>query len=266
MRTTPLMRSFEAAALVLTFAGSSALATPILTGPLAPSPDAAVIANLTDMYLKASVGATNTGKWLHAAAGNPPGQSLIIPGTTVAGPNPGQVTIDSFNNLAGAQAAIVTFDNGAGGKGTVNTSLTQFEVSYTSGGTTVLFDTFCIDLLHAVTDGQTYAVTPRNDLDAAFTNGARMAFVIDNFGAADLSSNPGEAAAVQITLWDLSLNHNPTFFRQDADGTTYSSGDPDVFKVAFHVSVSEPSSAGTMLASLILLGVWDATRHIRKPS
>jgi hypothetical protein len=58
MRTTPLMRSFEAAALVLTFAGSSALASPILTGPLAPSPDAAVIANLTDMYLKASVGAT----------------------------------------------------------------------------------------------------------------------------------------------------------------------------------------------------------------
>jgi hypothetical protein len=76
-----------------------------------------------------------------------------------------------------------------------------------------LFDTFCIDLLHAVTDGQTYAVTPRNDLDAAFTNGARMAFVIDNFGAADLSSNPDQAAAVQIALWDLSLNHNPTFFR-----------------------------------------------------
>jgi hypothetical protein len=258
------MRSFEAAALVLTFAGSSALATPILTGPLAPSPDAAVIANLTDMYLKASVGATNTGKWLDAAAGNPPGQSLIIPGTTVVGPNPGQVT-DSFNNLAGAQAAIVTFDNGAGGKGTVNTSLTQFEVSYTSGGTTVLFDTFCIDLLHAVTDGQTYAVTPR-DLDAAFTNGARMAFVIDNFGAADLSSNPDQAAAVQIALWDLSLNHNPTFFGQDADGTTYSSGDADVFNVAFRVSVSEPSSAGTMLAGLILVGVWGAARHIRKLS
>jgi hypothetical protein len=65
------------------------------------------------MYLKASVGATNTGKWLDAAAGNPPGQSLIIPGTTVARPNPGQVTIDSFNNLAGAQAAIVTFVPGA---------------------------------------------------------------------------------------------------------------------------------------------------------
>jgi hypothetical protein len=84
------MMSFEAAALVLTFAGSSALAAPVLTGALAPSPDAAVIANLTDMYLKASVGATTTGKWLDAAAGNPPGQSLIIPGTTVVGPNPGR--------------------------------------------------------------------------------------------------------------------------------------------------------------------------------
>ena len=79
--------------------------------------------------------------------------------------------------------------------------------------------------------GQTYAVILRNSLDPSFANGDRMRFVLDHFGTPDLTSKPDQAAAVQIALWDLSLNnHNPTSFGPDG-GSTYSSGDPGVFSV-----------------------------------
>jgi hypothetical protein len=104
-------------------------------------------------------------------------------------------------------------------------------VTYNSGsGTPITFNTFSIDLTHFASVGQTYAVTPGGDLAAAFTNGSRMAYVFQNFGLEDLTSNPVQAAAVQLAIWDLLLPHNPTFFAQDAGGT-YSSGDPSVFSV-----------------------------------
>src|SRR5262249_49178101 len=70
-----------------------------------------------------------------------------------------------------------------------------------------------------------------DNLAPTFDHGSRMAHIYKNFGLGDLTSNPNQAAAVQISLWDLSLNnHNPTSFQQDSDGS-YSSGDPEVFKV-----------------------------------
>ena len=104
-------------------------------------------------------------------------------------------------------------------------------MTYTGGSTPITFNTFCIDLFHDVSVGQTYAVNVRNDLDAAFANGSRMAYVFENFGLPDLTNDPDTAAAVQIALWDLSLNnHNPTSFGLDADGT-WSSGDESIFAV-----------------------------------
>jgi hypothetical protein len=47
-----------------------------------------------------------------------------------------------------------------------------------------------------------------------------------------LTNAPDQAAAVQLALWDLSLNnHTPTFFA--LDGGFYDSGDPQVFSVSF---------------------------------
>ena len=157
--------------------------------------------------------------------------TAIVPPPVVPpnGAGPGTVHVDAFNN---ATQATVTFNDGAGHSGSLNAFLTQFVVSYqNSNGTPVTFDTFCVDLFHTVSLGQTYAVILRNSLDPSFANGDRMRFVLDHFGTPDLTSNPDQAAAVQIALWDLSLNnHNPTSFGPDG-GSTYSSGDPGVFSV-----------------------------------
>ncbi|PYM49857.1 MAG: hypothetical protein DME16_07835 [Candidatus Rokuibacteriota bacterium] len=73
-----------------------------------------------------------------------------------SGAGPGTVHIDAFNN---ATQATVTFNDGAGHSGSLNAFLTQFVVSYqNSNGTPVTFDTFCVDLFHTVSLGQTYAV------------------------------------------------------------------------------------------------------------
>ena len=142
--------------------------------------------------------------------------------------DPGTVTVDTFNNTT---QAIVHFDDGAN-SGTVNTLVTQFAVTYlNSDGSPVTFETFCIDLFHTVSPDQVYPVTLRDSLDPFYANGDRMRYILEHFGASDLSSNPDQAAAVQIALWDLSLNnHDPTFFGPDVGGT-YSSGDPNVFRV-----------------------------------
>ena len=139
----------------------------------------------------------------------------------------GTVTLNALNN---STIGTVSFDDAVGDSGSVTAYVSQFNVTYTgSTGAPVTFDTFCIDLFHDVSVGQTYAVNARTDAANAFTNGSRMAYVMENFGSLDLTNNPDQAAAVQIALWDLSLNnHNPTSFSQDADGT-YSSGDENVF-------------------------------------
>jgi hypothetical protein len=151
-------------------------------------------------------------------------------GVSVASARAGSITLNGFNNNT---PAAVAFDDGAGHSGSDNTLLAQFNVTLNGGGTPSTFNTFSVDLFHTATAGQTYAVTPRGDLATAFVNGSRMAYVFQNFGLQDLTNHAIQAAAVQVALWDLSLNnHNPTSFGLDADGT-YSSGDENVFSVSF---------------------------------
>jgi hypothetical protein len=141
----------------------------------------------------------------------------------------GALKLDRLNNHT---AATVAYNDGAGHSGKIKTVLAQFTMTYTGGtGTPLTFNTFCIDLFHTVSLGQTYAVAARGDLGSAFLSGSRMAYIFLTFGEFDLTGDPDEAAAVQLALWDLSLNnHDPTAFVRDADGT-YSSGDEDVFSV-----------------------------------
>ncbi len=140
------------------------------------------------------------------------------------------ITVNAFNNNT---AASVSFNDGSGHSGTANTLLTQWNVTFSAGaGTPITFDTFSIDLFHAASISQTYLVTPRTDLATVFTNGNRIAYLFQTYGLQNLTSNPDQAAALQLALWDLSLNnHTPTSFGPDTGGT-YSSGDPDVFSVS----------------------------------
>jgi hypothetical protein len=142
----------------------------------------------------------------------------------------GTVTLNQLNNNV---IGTVSFNDGMGNSGTETAYFSQFNMTYVdSTGSQVTFNPFCIDLAHKVSVGQTYAVYLRDDLDTFFANGGRMAYIDDNFGQGPLSDD--QAAAVQIALWDLSLNnHNPTSFSLDADGT-YSSGDESVFSINFN--------------------------------
>lgn len=168
----------------------------------------------------------------------------------------GTVTIDQFNN---STPAVVSFDDGAGNAGTDNTLLTQFNVTYSAGPAARTFNTFCIDLFHTVSLGQSYLVNPRGDVDAAFANGSRMAYIYQHFGMDDLTSNPEQAVAVQLALWDLSLsNHNPTSFGQDPDGA-YSSGDPSVFSV--RLDGNPHAGAIAALTNYYLTASLGATTH-----
>ena len=140
------------------------------------------------------------------------------------------ITLNAFNNNT---PATVTFDDGAGHSGSQATLLSQLNVTFSATGTPITFNTFSVDLFHTVSVGQTYAVAPRDDLATVFANGSRIAYVFQHFGLQNLTGDAIQAAAVQIALWDLSLNnHNPTTFGPDADGS-YSSGDEDVFSVFF---------------------------------
>jgi hypothetical protein len=151
-------------------------------------------------------------------------------GVSVAPARAGSITLNGFNNNT---PAIVTFDDGAGHSGSDNALLAQLNMTFSGGGTPSTFNTFSVDLFHTVSTGQTYAVTPRADLATAFVNGSRIAYVFQKFGLQDLTNHAIQAAAVQVALWDLSLNnHDPTTFGMDADGT-YSSGDENVFSVSF---------------------------------
>jgi len=260
-------RSFFLATLVLALTSSHALATPVV--PPAPTwtstTDAATIANLVNQYLDSSVGATTSDDWLDATpAGSATnrGQSLLLP-STITGPSTGNVTINDLND---STMAMISANDGAGDTLTnEDVYLSQFNITYSNGTDSSSFNTFCIDLFHTVTAGQTYAVTHQSDLDTAFVNGSRMAYIFENYGTGDLSSDPDQAAAVGLALWDLALNnHDPTTFVEDSDGS-YSSGDPNVFSVNFNCApVPEPRFSVMLLASMILPGAWLGSRRGRK--
>jgi hypothetical protein len=111
-------------------------------------------------------------------------------------------------------------------------------------GTPQTFNTFCVDIFHEINLNQTYAVNIRTDLATAFTNGGQMEVVYETYGLGDLSSNPDQAAAVQIALWDLSLsNHSPTTFEEDSPGV-YGSGDDSIFNITFGSNPDAATIAG----------------------
>ena len=256
------MKRLGLAALFFVMASSPGGAVSLFAGATTPSANASLIADLVNTYLAESSGAPDSGGWFDASpAGTAPdrGQHLMRPSSfpTVVPTPPGQVQITALSNTT--EVALVTFDDGAGGSGTLTAFLSQFQATHTDANGSTAFDTFCIDLMHTLSAGQTYAVTLRADLDTAFSNGARMAYIMAHFGDADLSANPIQAAAVQIALWDLSLDaHNPTSFQLGDDGS-YSSGD-GVFTVFFAaVAVSAPSSWSIFCGAVLVflaLGLW----------
>jgi hypothetical protein len=142
----------------------------------------------------------------------------------------GTVTVNKFSSDS---VATISFNDGSG-EMSASYLLAQINVTYNAvPGQGSTFNTFSIDLTHSVSVGQTYAVNARPDLATAFSNGSRIAYIFQNFGLQNLTGTPDQAAAVQVALWDLSLNnHNPTSFGPAGDGT-YNSGDPSVFSVNF---------------------------------
>lgn len=173
------------------------------------------------------------------------GVSTVMSGGGDAVSGTGEVTLTALNNTD--TIATISYDDGTGNARSVEAYVSQFAVHYTdNSGFSGSFNTFCIDLFHDVGLGQTTSVYADADLSSDFANAGRMAFLYQTYGTANLSSNPAQAAALQLALWDLSLNnHNPASFLQDADGS-YSSGDANIF----HVALANGGDAGA-IASLV---------------
>jgi hypothetical protein len=147
----------------------------------------------------------------------------------------GTGTLKYNSNVAGVSGSVSANDGIGDAISNAATTFSQLAASFTpSGGTAVSFNTFCIDLFHSVSIGQSLSTYVSGNESTAFVNGSRMAYIYDMYGTQSLSGSPNQAAAVQLALWDLSLNnHTPTTFAVDADGT-YSSGDESVFSVTFN--------------------------------
>ena len=140
----------------------------------------------------------------------------------------------------------VSYNDGAGDTGSQEpTYFAQFSATYTpSSGSAISFYTYCIDLYHNISVGQTLSVYVSGNESTAFLNGSRMVYIYEMYGTQNLNSNPDQAAAVQLALWDLTLNnHNPTTFGLDADGS-YSSGDESVYSITFNSGEDASTIAG----------------------
>jgi hypothetical protein len=266
------MRSLPVALIASMLWATQAFAVPVAQDPPISQEEEGNIVALVNEYLQAAAGASGSGDWLDAAPAGDAinrGQSLIIPqsiflpGTVF--PEPGEATIDGLNNTS--VSALISANNGTSSISSEALYLSQFNVTYTSElGSSTTFEAFCIDLFHTVSSGQTYAVDAQNDLSTAYANGAEMMYIMENYGETDLSGDPEQAAAVQIALWDLSLNNQPTptSFTEDVDGT-YSSGDEAVFSVQFKV-LPEPSSAALLITGLSSFGAVRLRRRLRRRS
>jgi hypothetical protein len=105
-----------------------------------------------------------------------------------------------------------------------NVYIDQFKVTYNSQ----THYTFCIDLFHNVSIGQTYAVNLRADIATAFTHGAQMAALYEAYGKGNMAGDSAHAAALQLALWDLAINntnHKPFTFT--TTGGQIKTGDGD---------------------------------------
>jgi hypothetical protein len=144
----------------------------------------------------------------------------------------GTVTLDGLTNYS-----ITGFVSANDGQGdilsNVDAYLGQLAVTFQdTAGNQSSFYTFCIDPVHEVGVGQTYAVNVVDSLAPAHKNSAAMAYLYQTYGMQDLANDPQTAAAVAIAEMDLSLNNQPTPTTFTADGSGYSSGDASVFYVS----------------------------------
>ena len=128
-------------------------------------------------------------------------QNVTVSGQAPTASGDGSVTINNFNN---STVATITLNGQSS-----NVYLTQFAATLDANGYQYAFDTFCIDLDHLQTLGQTSAAFLQGDLDTAFAAGARMAYIYQKYGTVDLTGDPDEAAAIQTALWVLEEDPAP---------------------------------------------------------
>ena len=168
----------------------------------------------------------------------------------------------TLNSLVDSTTATVSYNDGQGNSDSVNVYVSPFNVTFNNGvNAGVNFTSFCIDLFDRVEAGGTYPVAVRTDEATAYANGSRMAYIEQTFGRGNISTN--QAVAVQIALWDLSLNnHNPTSFTADGDGS-YSSGDPSVFSVS-NISINAADTAEIVQDVNEFLGILGRHRPARR--
>jgi hypothetical protein len=167
---------------------------------------------------------------------------LMLCGSAAAQAGPLNVTLGGLSN--GGNAITGTF-HAKDGSNTVNENvyIDQFDVSYNTRS----YYTFCIDLFHNVSIGQTYAVDLRTDLATAFTHGSQMAALYYAYGTGNMAGDPDHAAALQLALWDLAINdanHDPFTFT--TTGSVIKTGDGD-FKVS-NLSADFSAIAGDFTA------------------
>ena len=114
--------------------------------------------------------------------------------------------------LYGTQTGVISASDGHGNSiNPTNVYIDQFHVTYTSdsdhpASTTSNLNTFCIDLFHDIVVPQTVKVYEKNDLGATFVHANEMSYIYNQHGNVSLQSNSAEAAALQLALWDLTVN------------------------------------------------------------
>ena len=169
----------------------------VQTSPSSTSAGSTLLPDGNHGYLVEAVG----GVALTTAAGN-----ALIGGT-------GTATLNALNNVT---IATISYDDGAGGAGSVEVYVSQFAVTYTDNtGASDSFNTFCIDLTHDVTVGQATGAYTQGDLSSGFVTppGWRTFIRLRHEFERETCSGGGGRLG-------LSLNSNPTSFSLDATAPT----------------------------------------------
>jgi uncharacterized repeat protein (TIGR01451 family) len=171
--------------------------------------------------------------------------------------NPAAIQVELVEPLTArlsSFAAIQTVNLNRFGVPLTNTRAGQlrFQVS-DDGGTTYgpLFNTFCIDLYHAlISPGDTYAVVPETSprFPGLEQNVGRIGFLFNQFGTAALSST--NAAALNLALWELVYDVTPNLsagnFRASASSATiawanyYLNVSADKYEAVMFLNVPDP--------------------------
>jgi hypothetical protein len=185
--------------------------------------------------------------------------SLGAMATSTNGPSPSFPSVTLSNSFGNAFGGVVNFHD-ENIQGSDNTLFAQFKAYFNSlNGVQIPFFTFCIDLTHTVYGGQNYLVNPSSDLTSHFNlsndpdAGSRIEFIYRQFGMGDLQNDAIHAAAVQIAIWDLMLNHNPMDFVSDGGGTYSGSTDEGVFNVNLGTSPNNADQVAQLVQSYLQL-------------